>query len=323
MEPRGDVAWLFFFIPSRLAGWDLFFIRIVYNTNMDYRRRKQIIIVSILALIFVLLGIGAYYKWFYQASTCFDNKQNQKEQGVDCGGPCSLSCELLTVRKPQVEWAKAVFLKDGFYDLAAKVSNTNPNYGLSKFNYTFKLFDAQNNLIVQKQGSNFILPNQSKYIIEANVASDKKPVKAEMAIDNSAKTDWQRLADNFETPHIYIHDKQFKYLDNQPGQATPQAGTAQASGIIKNNSNFDFDKIAVAVILFDDSKNIIGMNRTEVYTVPAGQDRYFSALWFSPLAGEVSSVDMIADTNLFSDSNFMKRFGTQEKFQQYGPATSN
>ena len=78
----------------------------------------------------------------------------------------------------------------------------------------------------------------------------------------------------------------------------------------------------MAVILFNAKKEIIGVNKTEVYTVPAGEDRYFSVLWFSPLSGEVSSVDMMADTNLFSDSNFMKRFGTQEKFQEYGPATS-
>ena len=289
---------------------------------MDYRRKKQLIIVAILALVLVSLVTGAYYKWFYQSPTCFDNKQNQKEQGVDCGGPCALSCELLTVKKPQVKWAKAIFLKDGFYDLAAKVDNANPNYGLAKFNYMFKLYDAQNNLIAQKQGSNFILPNQSKYIVEANVAADKKPAKAEMVIDDPVKTDWQRLADNFATPDIYVHDKQLKYLDNQPEQGASQAETAQASGIIKNNSNFDFDKIVVAVILFNAKKEIIGVNKTEVYTVPAGEDRYFSVLWFSPLSGEVSSVDMMADTNLFSDSNFMKRFGTQEKFQEYGPATS-
>ncbi len=69
--------------------------------------------------------------------------------------------------------------------------------------------------------------------------------------------------------------------------------------------------------LFDASKEIIGANKTEAYTIPAGEERYFSVLWFSPLAGEVKSVDILADTNLFSDDNFMRRYGAPEKFQEY------
>lgn len=281
---------------------------------MDYRRRKQITIVLIISLILVLAGTGVYYKWFYQAPTCFDNKQNQKEEGVDCGGPCQMSCELLTVKKLEVQWVKTVFLKDGLYDVVAMIENSNPNYGLERFNYTFKLFDRDQRLIVEKTGSNFILPNQKKYIIETNVATDKRPDSAQLLMDGSSKTDWQRLADNFETPDIYVHDKQFRYLENQP---TVQGGVAQASGIIKNNSNYDFDKISVAVALYDANRDIIGVNKTEVYTVPAGEERYFSVLWFSPLSAEVNSVDMMAETNLFSDSNFMRRFGAPEKFQEY------
>jgi len=283
---------------------------------MDYRRKKQIIIASILALALILLAVGAYFKWFYRAPTCFDAKQNQNEEGVDCGGPCSISCELLTVKNLRIEWAKAIFLKEGLYDAVAKVENINPNYGLDKFNYTFKLFDENKQLLVQKQGTSFILPGQKKYIIEANLSSAKKPSSTEFIIDESLKTDWQRLKNDFKSPDIFIHDKQFKYLENQPGKPS-QGGVAQASGIIKNSSSFDFDKISVSVVLFDEKKEIIGVNKTEAYTIPAGEERYFSALWFSPLAGEVKSADMLADTNLFSDSNFMRRYGVPEKFQQY------
>lgn len=284
---------------------------------MDYRRRKQIIIVFIILVVLGLLSVGAYYKWFYQAPTCFDNKQNQKEEGVDCGGPCQMSCEPLTVKNLQVEWTKAVLLKDGLYDLVAKIDNVNPNYGLGRLNYFFKLFDGDGQLISEKKGSSFVLPNQKKYIIETNVSSGVKPEKVELVIGEALKTDWQRLKNDFEAPDIFVQDKQFKYLENQAGQPVLRTGTAQASGIIKNGSNFDFDKIVISVALFNESKEIVGVNKTEVYTVPAGEERYFSALWFSPLAGEVKSVDMLADTNLFADDNFMRRYGAPEKFQEY------
>lgn len=282
---------------------------------MGYRLRKQLIIVIIVLVVLGLLGAGVYYNWFYQGATCFDNKQNQGEAGVDCGGPCAMSCEILTVKNLEVQWAKAIFLKEGVYDLVAQVDNINPNYGLGSFNYSFKLYDVSDQLVGEKPGTNFILPNQKKYIVEANVAVSAKPARAELIITPPAKTAWQRLKDNFELPDIFVQNKQFEYLENQ---ASVQAGTAQASGVIKNNSNFDLDKISVAVVLFDANKEIVGVNKTDAYTIPAGEERYFSVLWFSPLSGEVKSVDILADTNLFSDSNFMKRYGTAtEKFQEY------
>lgn len=280
---------------------------------MDYRRKKQIIIVSLLALILILLGVGAYFSWFYQKATCFDDRQNQKEEGVDCGGPCQMSCELLTVKNLQVEWAQAIFLKDGLYDLAAKIDNVNPNYGLSHFDYVFKIFNENGQAIAEKKGSSFSLPGQKKYLIETNVALPVRPEKIELTIAESPKTDWRRLKDNFEEPNIFVQDKQFKYLED--GAQT--VGTAQASGIVKNDSNFDFDKITVSVALFDQAKNVIGVNKTEIYTVLAGEQRYFSTLWFLPLTGEVKSLDVLAETNLFLADNFMRRNSGTEKFQEY------
>ena len=284
---------------------------------MDYRQRKQIIIISILAVGLILILAGAYFKWFYNAPTCFDGKQNQKEEDVDCGGPCQVSCEQMTIKKIEVEWAKAILLKEKSYDLVAKISNPNPNYGLSQFKYTFKIYDGAEQLILEQKGNDFILPAQSKYIIAGNVNIDNKAEKAELVIDEPQKTDWQKLKPDYENPDIYVRDKQFKFLESGGGSSVSQTGTAQASGIIKNNSAFDFDRIGVFVVLFDEDKNIIGVNKTEARTIMAGEERYFSTLWFSPLSGEVKSAEMQAETNLFLDENFMRRYGASEKFQEY------
>jgi len=283
---------------------------------MDYRRRKQIIIASLLALVLILLLAGAYYKWFYNAPTCFDNKQNQKEEGVDCGGPCAISCERLTIKDLQIEWVKFLPLKDNHYDLAAKITNPNPNFGLGELAYIFRLYDASGAKIKEQTGSSFIAPGQKKYLVEGNVTTDKPIDKVELAITKSEPVDWQKLKEGFQMPNIYVHDKQFKFLEKS-------AATAQASGIIKNDSLFDFDTISVAIVLFDENKEVVGVNKTEARTVPAGEERYFAALWFNQLAPAVTNVDMQAETNLFLDENFMRRFGVLgEKFQEYGPTTS-
>jgi hypothetical protein len=280
---------------------------------MDYRRRKQTIIVLIILFFLGLLGTGIYFKWFYQKPTCFDGKQNQKETGIDCGGPC-IPCERLTIRDPEIKWVKFLELQNKVYDLVAQVDNSNPNFGLEKFKYTFKIYDETGVLIEEQAGASFILPAEKKYLIEGNVAVGKKIGKVELNLEKLSKNDWKKLKENFESPDIYVHDRQFQYLENQ-------VGSARASGTIKNNSDFDFETITVAVVLSDENKEIVGVNKTEVKTVLAGEERYFSVLWFTPFAAAVKSAEMMPGTNLFLDENFMRRYGEPEKFQEY-PGTT-
>jgi len=277
---------------------------------MDYRKRKQIIITSILAVFLLLVLIWVYFAWIKEPPTCFDGKQNQGEGGLDCGGPCAISCERLTIKDVEVQWAQAIELKDGHYDLAARIINPNPNYGLSLIRYTFRAFDEAGASLLEQKGKDFILPGESKYLIEGNLELSAVPAKVELTVDKASKEEWLKLSQDYQEPEIYVHDKLIQPMaDNKEG--------TQASGIIKNNSNYDFDRILVAIVLFDENNKIIGVNKTEARTVLAGEDRYFTALWFSPLNGEVKSAEMQVDTNLFSNDNFMLRFGVSEKFQEY------
>ena len=282
---------------------------------MDYRQRKQTIIISIIAVFLIAVLVSAYFIWFYEGATCSDGKQNQKEDGIDCGGPCGFSCERLTIKNPQVEWTKAVELKDSRYDLAAKITNPNPNFGLAQMDYTFSVLDEAGQLIVAQSGRSFLLPGQTKYLVESNLFLGEAPAKIELKIQEVDKSKWQKITQDYKEPEIYIHDKQIKVAESESEQT-------QASGIIKNNSDFDFDKILVSVILYDEDKNIVGINKTEARTVLAGEDRYFSVLWFSPISNQIRSADMRAETNLFSNDNFMRRFGSSDAAGNLGPADS-
>lgn len=276
---------------------------------MEYRRRKQINILFIIFLFIGLSGTGVYFRYIKQKPTCFDGIQNQGEQGVDCGGFC-VSCEKLTISAIKALSVNFIKLDDGKYDLAAKIINPNPNFGLADFKYSFKIY-SEEGLIKEQRGESFILPAEEKYLIEAGLIVGDEIKRVDLVIDEAKNENWKKFLKEFFPSDIYISDKQFRYLENQPN-------TAEASGIIKNSSGFDFETIKISVVLFDENKKIIGANKTEVKTVLAGEDRYFSALWFSPISGEVKSIEMQADTNLFADDNFIIRNGSEtEKFQEY------
>src|SRR3989344_1396874 len=91
-----------------------------------------------------------------------------------------------------------------------------------------------------------------------------------------------------------------------------QNGT-QLDSILYNNSNFDFDKIDVAVVLFDELDNVVGVNKTDIRTFISRTERGFSVNWPFILPENVARWDVEASTNLFENSNFIKNYGTQEK----------
>ena len=55
---------------------------------MSWAARRRLIISFIVGGVLILLLIFIGYKTFYRIPTCTDNKENQDETGIDCGGSC-------------------------------------------------------------------------------------------------------------------------------------------------------------------------------------------------------------------------------------------
>lgn len=272
---------------------------------MHYRLQKQIIIVIIYLIIFALIGYGIYWLWFQHIPTCDDSILNQKEEEVDCGGPCE-SCEIRTLKDIKIEWTKAILIRQGVYDLAAKIENPNPNYGAAILPYEFFLYDSSGAIIASKKGATFILPNKQSYIIEPAVNINQSVTSVKLVFGTPK---WSKLQD-FETNLFFIKDKQF-------GPLTNGSGFYQVAGVVENRSNYDFDRVYANIALYDASNESIGVNKTEMRTLIAGEERYFLSKWFSEIAGEAANVDITVETDVFKNDNFMKRFGVPEKFKAY------
>jgi hypothetical protein len=90
----------------------------------------------------------------------------------------------------------------------------------------------------------------------------------------------------------------------------------KVGGSVFNNSDFDLNKVDVAVILFDESGEPIAVEKTEIATFLARTTRGFEVTWFSPFVGKVVRVDAEANTNVFENSNFLRQYGGQERFKQ-------
>lgn len=266
---------------------------------------KQIVI----ALIFFLILAGIGYLIYYSNRTvpsCDDGILNQSEERIDCGGSC-VPCQLIDIEDIEILLVKAIPTQDNFYDLIVQIRNPNQNYGSERVPYKFQIYDLENNLTLEFSGLTFILPNQSKYLIETKVEFSILTPGIEFSL---GEVEWKKLKD-YQPPQLVVQQKEYRLLgDNQPG-------FSQVRGVLINRSNFGFEMINIDVLLLDSSQNILAVNVTEIRTLLAGQERDFFITWPREIQGQVVSVEIEAETDIFDSNNYLSPGGEPGRFQEY------
>lgn len=269
------------------------------------RGTKKTIILCVYLTLFALFGYWAYSA-LKPDPTCFDGKKNQGEKGIDCGGPC-VPCEK-QIEAREIETTEAAFIYGGpgKYDVLAKISNPNSQFGSPFFKYSFLLKNSSGEIIAGKEGSSFILPAESKYLIETSLDSREAPSDVEFEI---SETSWQEFF-NYEKPKLNIYSKRYNLISSG-------VGYSEAYGLLRNENPFDFNLIKVKVILRDVFGRPVAVNTTEMRTVKAGEERDFRLLWPSSFPGDVHSDEMEAEADVFNAENFIKMYIQEKEPQKY------
>lgn len=268
---------------------------------MEKRVQKQLVIGLIFVLIVGAIIYGFVDYFFITEATCFDKFQNGIEEGVDCGLlACGVTCEPAIVPLNVVS-QKLIEVRPGDYDFVAQVNNPNSLYGASRVRYTLNLGGA----IPDRSGTFYILPGQTRFIIVSGIQSDR--ILNNVSVDIT-EVEWHKV-EPFGDISFLIQRKSYTVI-NRNGIFS------ELEAVVLNNSDFDFDKVEVGVILFGNDGNIVAVNRTDIRTFLSRTERGFNVSWPVKLSETVRQ-DVEVLTNVFENSNFIKRYGTQERFQKY------
>ncbi len=196
---------------------------------MGKRLVKQIIYGSGYLTILFLILLAIYFIWLKAAPTCFDNKKNQNETGVDCGGPCA-ACEIKKLSPLQSIWNNYFSINNKAV-LSAQIKNSNADYGASRFSYAFDIYNKSGAKIKTISGNSFIYASEIKYIFESTEInySDIGEIKISFS-------DVQWLIDNkFPKPKTQIREKLVKIGDSGRG--------VEVSGYIVNDNAYPLRKL--------------------------------------------------------------------------------
>lgn len=275
--------------------------------NMKIPRFLKRLVIIILYLI-LFCGAGfVIYSISKPEPTCFDGKKNQNETEMDCGGPCAPCDKKISVEDLAVEEKAFVYGGQGRYDVMAKIRNPNKIYGSPDFQYEFAIKDSAGNILSQKKGSSFILPMETKYIIENNLETQLIPQAVEIKIINPR---WEEFLSFQEKPILSIYHKNYRLISSG-------TGFSEVYGLLRNESPFDFNSIKIKILLRDSRDELVALNTTEMKTVNSREERDFKLIWPYSFPGEVQKIEIEPEADIYNTQNFIKQYLPEKKFQQY------
>lgn len=258
----------------------------------SWRARRQIVVLLIMVAPLVIAGLFLVPVFIPEAS-CSDNKKNQGELEVDCGGPC-VPCELKNPRAVEIFWARAVPVRENIYDVAAFIHNPNIVLASDKVIYEFNLFD-EFGLVASVKGKTFIVAQERTHIIEANAVTSRQPTRVEFRVK---EVKWQLK--ETPLPNIIVERRDYKVMENQGIKQS----LVEAS--IQNRANLDFSKVEVNFLVFDKDGNLVGANKTVVDNLAAGSRKTVKSLWPGLLRGEAATVEIEPRVNIFDPGAILK-----------------
>ncbi len=217
---------------------------------LTWSGRRKALYTSVAGVLGLMVLIVVYQSLFSAPPLCTDGKQNGNEHGVDCGGSCNVICAG-EARAPVVLWARAFETAPQTYTAAAYIQNNNLGSGARRVGYTFQLFDAENKLVVDRQGVADLPPVPTIPIIESGINVGYRTVtRALFAF--SAEPTWVKAG---QMPRLAVS-----------GQKLSADGSRLEASV--SNDSFSDVRTIVAAVLFDNEGVARGASKSTV-TIPA------------------------------------------------------
>ena len=249
-------------------------------------RRKFLIGLVIFLFIAVSVSVPAYIVW-YHPPTCSDGKMNQSEEGIDCGGECSLICQDRFL-PAKVIWTRQDKIAPGVYNIASYIIN--PNVDVEAFNvpYEITVFDSQGITIQTLSGRVNIPAHKNTLAFIPNVdMGQREPSKVVFQFKEYPV--WQKvsvaMSNVLSSPSGGVDISKVLYEQDETG------GSLTAS--IKNTTLKRYDDINIYAILYDTDSNAIGFSKTYIKNLVgnATEDIFFS--WPYPRKNTVVTKEII------------------------------
>jgi len=266
------------------------------------------VIIFIYLVILGLIGTG-FYRLFRTAPTCRDLIQNQKELGIDCGGPCAACEKMPNAENLKVIEKEIVPGEAGKYDALVRITNPNSQLGAARFDYSFNFLDGSGRIVAKSIGTNFILPGQTKYILAFNLSPEAIPESLDFEISSF---EWSKFSE-YQEPDIAIYSREFNLASGG------ETGFAKLQAKMRNQSGYDFRQITDKAVIRNGKGDPVAINQTGFNDVRMNEEREINFNWSSTFQIDPVSarIEIEPEVNVFESDNYMKQHGVPGQYGTY------
>jgi hypothetical protein len=230
---------------------------------------------GVIASIGLIIAGGAFL-FLHRSPTCSDGVKNGMETGIDCGGACQKICTADALL-PIVLWSKVFNISGDLYTAVANVQNPNVNSKNSKAQYSFKIYDENGKMLIEKVGQTSIPKNKTFAIFEPGIIlKDVHPQSVDFTFTSFSS--WEKdakIEPQLSLTHLPLADV---------------ATLPRIQGSISNNSFEDVSRVELNAFLLDDKENVIAASRTFVDNLKKSTSQDFFFTWPKPFSVPVSKV---------------------------------
>ncbi len=226
---------------------------------------KQLIYGALYLTIFGGIALGIYHLSIGLSPSCFDDRLNQGEAEIDCGGPC-MSCELKNL-KP-LRTSVESFGVDGSTNVVINLANPNLNYGAESFSYTLNFYNRSQEKIFSLTKDSFIYSAEAqKILLEPNLKIDFNSIsgKPELILENFK---WKPISE-FQEPEV------------QTRQVRTEASNriVTVSGLLSNRESFGLSRVVVGALIYrklnENQNELFGISKTVLQSLKPFEERSF------------------------------------------------
>ena len=239
---------------------------------------------------FALVAFIILYPILTKPATCFDNKQNGGEKGVDCGGVCQRICSI-DVAEPMVMWSRAFPISNSSYNLVALIENNNKAAAVAMVSYEFRIYDTNNLLIGRREGTTFIPPNQQFVVFEPRFDAAKSEIRS-VLFEFTSPFIWVKKAPTLQTLPIHVDNVIYGEDKNSP--------TLTAS--LSNESVYDLPAFDIITILYNSDHNAINASKTHKEGLNSNSNTPLLFTWPIPFNEDPVTQDILPQINPFTVS---------------------
>jgi len=245
---------------------------------MSWASRRQSLILG--GTIFVLASFLSVVLvvTLRETPSCADGKQNQDEEGIDCGGGCALLCRE-TLAPPSVRFVRTLSDTAGRTDIIAYIDNPNPRAQTENASILVELIGTDGSVIDGRTGTVDLPPASTVPVFMSGFSIGTSTLARAFVSFNDTELTWTNAPALPEVPRV-------------TDTSLTRTPTPRLSARIVNELPYSVYDVHLVAVIFDTEGQAIAASETILQRIgPRGTETAVFT-WNTPFTSEVGRIEV-------------------------------